>query len=176
MRRWRSANPDKYRESQLRHAESTKRWQLANRDRMREARNRYRKRHAEKLSEASKLYYQKNRERLREKQKADQRKNPKISLAHRRRKYGINEQMLNALRNAQDNRCAVCRTAFPMMTPDRHEFTVDHCHANGKVRGLLCNLCNRAIGAFRDNPKFLRAAIRYLKNPPAFGLNPISTA
>lgn len=40
---------------------------------------------------------------------------------------------------------------------------IDHCHVTGKVRGLLCNGCNTALGAFQDDPKVLRRAISYLK-------------
>ncbi|MHB8602213.1 MAG: endonuclease domain-containing protein [Nitrosotalea sp.] len=36
-----------------------------------------------------------------------------------------------------------------------------------KVRGLLCWRCNTAIQKFRDNPKLLRAAAKYLDHPPA---------
>ena len=40
---------------------------------------------------------------------------------------------------------------------------VDHCHETGKIRGLLCHNCNRALGLFKDNVEFLERAILYLK-------------
>ena len=40
---------------------------------------------------------------------------------------------------------------------------VDHCHATGQIRGILCNNCNRAAGLACDNPKILRALARYLE-------------
>ena len=40
---------------------------------------------------------------------------------------------------------------------------IDHDHATGKVREVLCNDCNRGLGSFKDNAKFMLSAINYLK-------------
>lgn len=40
---------------------------------------------------------------------------------------------------------------------------VDHNHETGKVRGLLCHNCNRALGLFKDNPSVLQKTFEYLK-------------
>jgi hypothetical protein len=40
---------------------------------------------------------------------------------------------------------------------------VDHNHKTGKIRGMLCNHCNRGLGHFRDDPELLTFAAEYLK-------------
>ena len=79
-----------------------------------------------------------------------------------RSKYGITLQQYEEMLEAQGSRCAICQTKES--NPDRKlaPFAVDHCHATGKVRSLLCSNCNFMLGAARDDVSTLTAAIRYL--------------
>ena len=70
--------------------------------------------------------------------------------------YGVTPEMYQAMLDAQDNCCAICGEPF---TKSAH---VDHCHASGKVRALLCGGCNRGLGQFKDDPERLTAAATYL--------------
>ena len=70
------------------------------------------------------------------------------------RRYGITEADLNRMIEAQSGLCAICRTQAA-----KH---VDHCHATGKVRGILCFNCNGGLGRFAEDPAVMRRAIEYL--------------
>ncbi len=72
------------------------------------------------------------------------------------RAYDLTREEFEVLRAALDDRCAICRVTF---TATPH---IDHDHATGRVRGLLCRRCNTGLGLFRDDPARLREAIRYL--------------
>ena len=77
--------------------------------------------------------------------------------------YGLSAGDYGRLYAYQDGRCAGCQRA----TGRTKRLAVDHHHATGEVRGLLCGPCNRMVGHFRDDPStFLRLA-DYLVNPPA---------
>ena len=54
--------------------------------------------------------------------------------------------------------CFICRRPF-RASRDIH---VDHDHATGKGRGLLCRNCNLGLGHFHDDPTVLSLALAYL--------------
>lgn len=102
-----------------------------------------------------------NPERHRARAKAYHAANRDAIAAHvRGKKYGLTNEVFEALLAEQLNACAICEREF-INTPYSSPY-VDHCHATNRVRGLLCNSCNRALGWFKDNPALLRSAIRYL--------------
>lgn len=78
-----------------------------------------------------------------------------------RESYGMTEQDYRTLWDAQGGQCAVCRTDLNRVRAPH----VDHCHESDEVRGLLCFLCNTAIGKMRDDPALLRSAAEYLERP-----------
>ena len=78
-----------------------------------------------------------------------------------KRNYGITFDEYKTLLEKQNYRCAICKTE-DMKTARTEWFAVDHCHASGEVRGLLCNNCNRGIGLLQDSVEVLENAINYL--------------
>lgn len=78
--------------------------------------------------------------------------------------YGLTVSAYNTLSEAQGHRCAVCNEPETVARGDRVMFlAIDHCHNTGRIRGLLCSNCNRAIGLLKDNVDVLRKAIDYLE-------------
>ena len=43
-------------------------------------------------------------------------------------------------------------------------WALDHSHDTGEFRSWLCHKCNRGLGAFNDDARFLKKAINYIKN------------
>lgn len=79
---------------------------------------------------------------------------------HLRRRFGITPKQYTAMFKAQEGACAICDRP----PTRRQRLSVDHDHETGKVRGLLCQGCNMALGLFGDNAAWLRAAISYLRD------------
>lgn len=73
------------------------------------------------------------------------------------KRYGITPEQVNEMGEAQDWKCAICTTDI-LEAPH-----IDHDHATGKVRQLLCLHCNIGLGHFQDKPDILEKAIAYLK-------------
>lgn len=85
-----------------------------------------------------------------------------------RSKYGIGIAEYEQMLEQQSGVCAICEQ--PQSDPRYEALAVDHCHATGRIRGLLCNLCNKSLGGFKDSPERLRRAAEYLES--AFASDP----
>lgn len=75
------------------------------------------------------------------------------------KRYGITSADKENLFTLQGKKCAIC----PKTAGSATDFVVDHCHKSGEVRGILCPLCNKGLGKFRDQVENLKSAIRYLE-------------
>lgn len=74
-------------------------------------------------------------------------------------KYNLSTEEFKQMFEAQEGKCAICQTT----DPGKANFCVDHCHTTGKVRGLLCDSCNTALGKFNDDITRIQNAISYLE-------------
>lgn len=98
------------------------------------------------------------------------RENPEKNLIHRLRtkakEYGLEPDTIETYYLQHNGKCDICgqepsersRSGGP-----RKRLSIDHNHATGEFRGLLCQPCNKALGNFKDDPALLGKAIQYLK-------------
>lgn len=76
--------------------------------------------------------------------------------------YGITLEQYREMYVAQQGKCAICEDERP--DHGKLGLVVDHCHTHGHVRKLLCPLCNKGLGQFKDDVQLLAKAIDYLKS------------
>lgn len=83
--------------------------------------------------------------------------------------YGLAPGEYAQMSEAQGGVCFICglpeRSAHKSGTI--RSLFVDHDHATGAVRALLCMNCNAGIGQFRDNADLLLKAAMYIENHQA---------
>jgi Recombination endonuclease VII len=72
------------------------------------------------------------------------------------REYGLSREEYEAMLEAQGHTCAICGGT------GSRRLVVDHSHATGQVRALLCDRCNLGIGQFEDDPELMQRAVEYL--------------
>lgn len=110
-------------------------------------------------TEYRRRYYAANRDKALAQANAWRRNNRDRWLdANRKAKYGIPYGTYDRMLATQGGGCAVCGNP----PPADKALHVDHDHETGKVRGLLCDLCNRGLGYFSDSADRLRDAADYL--------------
>lgn len=110
-----------------------------------------------KIKAERKAYYQDNKEIIKARTKAWREANPRYNRNYFLMKnYGLTPEQWDARLIAQSGRCAIC--SEPMLVP-----CLDHCHAGGENRDLLCSSCNIALGYFKDDPERILAAADYLQ-------------
>ena len=84
--------------------------------------------------------------------------------------HGIGILEYNAMHDAQRGLCAICskpETDIHNVNRKAKRLAIDHDHATGEIRGLLCAKCNRGLGMFLDSPQLLFAAADYIENHAA---------
>jgi len=89
----------------------------------------------------------------------------KVRSTRLKSRYGLSLEDWTELLLKQNGKCAICECE--LIGKIAH---TDHDHETDAVRGILCNHCNRGLGGFRDDPKFLRKAIEYLRATSVVGV------
>jgi hypothetical protein len=80
-----------------------------------------------------------------------------------KRTYGLTVEQYDAILAGQRGGCAVCGHPPKPDRVGRKHLHVDHNHADGRVRGLLCSPCNTALGLLREDPEVITKLWRYIE-------------
>ena len=98
-------------------------------------------------------YYQAHKGEQRKRMRARNKAFPEKQWAlHLRQKYDMTIEEYNAMVAEQGGKCKICNTETKLV--------VDHNHATGKVRGLLCKQCNYAV---TGGVEWAKAVVYYLE-------------
>jgi len=118
-------------------------WKSKNKNRILEATRAWSKKNRVHITTLARLYYRANK----------QKELDRVRL----KKYGISGNEYREILKRQGGKCPICRNSIVK------NLSVDHDHATGKIRGLICNPCNLAIANAGDSPDRLRAMAKYLE-------------
>lgn len=114
-------------------------------------------------------YYIKNQNKIKQIVKEWRDADPlRAKLSTKSSRYKLPKTLYQEILDKQDNRCKICKERFSNENPECADHNHNCCPARsmtcGKCfRGFLCNRCNKGLGMFRDNVKFLLASIDYLR-------------
>lgn len=97
---------------------------------------------------AAKLYIERNPDKRKESSKR----------ANLKARYGISFETYTSMLMTQSGQCAGCGSPPKI----GRALNVDHDHSTGKIRGLLCDGCNLAIGIVKDSSSLLLRLAQYL--------------
>jgi hypothetical protein len=120
----------------------------------------------EKNAAYMRAYWEKNREKLNAARRGKARpKTPeqkvKYSLVRTAQELNTTPEQIKELEAEQGGVCAIC--GKPPKVGGRR-LSVDHDHATGKIRGMLCTRCNTALGSFDDDIERITKAADYLRS------------
>jgi hypothetical protein len=111
-------------------------------------------------NEKTRQYAQANKERRNERLREWRARNPEAARqkdlrARLMSKYNLTPAEVEELREVQGGKCALCHLTTRLLV-------VDHDHATGKVRAMLCRNCNTIMGAVDADPTILDRMAEYI--------------
>lgn len=112
--------------------------------------------------------YALHREKLNNRTRAYRKANPLKHKGHALKyRHGITLEDYARMYKEQWGMCGICgkpgKSMLDSKVKTQEILYIDHCHRTKKVRGLLCNNCNSAIGLFREDIKAIENSLNYLK-------------
>jgi hypothetical protein len=105
--------------------------------------------------------FAKTKDKLRYRRNADVIRKRKLAEYYQRN-HNITQEERDRLVAAQNGLCMICKNP-PEGRGKGDRLHIDHDHATGERRGLLCGNCNTMIGLAGEDPAVLLAAVDYLR-------------
>lgn len=90
----------------------------------------------------------------------------KIYMQKLHKTLGVSAADYKTLLDRAEYKCEICGKQHKWEASRRYErarLGVDHDHVNGRIRGVLCNKCNAAIGLLQDSVDLVENAATYLR-------------
>ncbi len=155
-------SPPKSEAARIAANERNRRWRERHRDELLERDRAKRAAEPERFRAYRQRYYQENKADLLAKGKARVAARPNIHVLYQ---HGVHPDELAALYREQGGKCAICDAPGPMRGAGC--LFIDHDHATGERRGLICGECNKALPVMeRVGPTWALRVIAYLGDPP----------
>jgi hypothetical protein len=158
-----------YRNKDIENYRARQRWRNMKPERKAQKRAAHRRRYEAKKEEIlaySKAYYRKNKHKWDERRKGPRVKAYMKAYARPyglKRRHGITLEQYEAMLLSQNGLCAIC--GHPPDVGVNKRLHVDHDHATGKIRGLLCMHCNHSIERVEKIPGWAAKTEAYLARP-----------
>ena len=137
--------------------EYNRQYNAEHKEEIKEKKKQYHAKRIEEDKEYGKQYRAKNKERIMQYNNTHKEEGKKYNL---KRKYNITQEQYDELYNKQNGCCAICKKHQSEL---KKILGVDHNHKTGKIRGLLCDNCNKGLGCLKDDKDIINNAGNYLK-------------
>lgn len=148
--------------------ERHEKWAIKNRKRLLKNYADYRKKNITRIREYDRRRYRNNLERREDalrRSRAWKHANPRLKKdKDLKRRFGITLKDYENIFESQKGVCVICNKPETLIRQNsKCGLAIDHCHISGKIRGLLCNNCNRILGMLKEDVFILKNMISYLK-------------
>jgi hypothetical protein len=125
------------------------------------ATQRYAQKHPERRLASYRKWRENNRSTINTKRRAYYAKNTdKAYFGWTRKQYGVDREQYEEMMQTQNAKCAICGVDFSTLS---RRPAIDHNHATGEVRALLCNPCNARVGFVETEATYRVAVLSYLE-------------
>lgn len=116
--------------------------------------------HKEKIRLRTKQYNLEHKEEINRKNRLGYRNNLQDRKQHRLKfRYNITLEQKEQMLVNQNYRCKCCGCDLGLL--NEKGINIDHDHGTGKIRGILCGSCNRALGFMEENIDKIQGLINY---------------